>query len=264
MTRLTNLVSLCQDDPVPQKKTPPTKGKKANQDSPLAGLRDRPLSAVTPEYVNEMLDRFSTEGRSRGDKKAMRRRRIIDAATRLFIEQGYRKTTIDEIAREAGVAKGTVYLYAKNKGELLFEAITNEKLTQKAAAFEVIDPTRSPRDQLHSLIVSALVVTLRMPLITKIMTGDREFLYALEGVDPSIRDELEAARDAFPAELIEAAAPGVFSPEERRRRGKVLAALGLFSPLMQDPLVRQGLSIEEFAETFAAMLLDGVARPPAS
>lgn len=51
-------------------------------------------------------------------KKADKEKRIVNAATKLFAERGYQGTTIDEIAREANIAKGTVYLYFKDKQEL--------------------------------------------------------------------------------------------------------------------------------------------------
>ena len=51
------------------------------------------------------------------DSKAKKRRLILDRATRLFVEQGYRKTSVEEVARAAGMAKGTVYLYYANKSK---------------------------------------------------------------------------------------------------------------------------------------------------
>jgi AcrR family transcriptional regulator len=50
-----------------------------------------------------------------------KRRAIIEAARELFASQGYEDTTIAEIAREAGVAVGTVYLYFANKHDILVE-----------------------------------------------------------------------------------------------------------------------------------------------
>jgi AcrR family transcriptional regulator len=47
---------------------------------------------------------------------------LLDAATRIFIGQGYRRTQMADIAAEAGVAKGTVYLYFESK-EALFDAV---------------------------------------------------------------------------------------------------------------------------------------------
>lgn len=44
---------------------------------------------------------------------------LMETASGLFVEKGYDKTTMDEIAAAAGVAKGTLYHYFKNKAELL-------------------------------------------------------------------------------------------------------------------------------------------------
>lgn len=48
-----------------------------------------------------------------------KRERIIQCATKLFARFGPRKTTIDDIAKEAGIAKGTVYLYFTSRDDIL-------------------------------------------------------------------------------------------------------------------------------------------------
>ena len=52
-----------------------------------------------------------------------RRDQIVKAAVRLFSENGYFETTIDDIAKEADVSKGLIYLYFKDKHDLLFYAL---------------------------------------------------------------------------------------------------------------------------------------------
>jgi AcrR family transcriptional regulator len=49
-----------------------------------------------------------------------RREQIIKAATKLFSEQGYYRTTIQDIAREAGISVGLIYQYFKDKDDVLF------------------------------------------------------------------------------------------------------------------------------------------------
>lgn len=59
--------------------------------------------------------------------------RILDAAVKVFAEQGFFQTTVSQIAGEAGVADGTIYLYFKNKDDLLlqfFNYKTNQVLDQ--------------------------------------------------------------------------------------------------------------------------------------
>ena len=52
--------------------------------------------------------------------------RIKHAARTLFIEKGFDETTTREIARRAGVALGTLFLYATDKRDLLFLICTDE------------------------------------------------------------------------------------------------------------------------------------------
>ncbi|MEF9881094.1 TetR/AcrR family transcriptional regulator [Streptomyces sp. P9-A4] len=59
----------------------------------------------------------------RGDKARETRRRIIDAAAGLFVEQGYGATKLQEIADRAGVAVQTIYFVFRNKPSLLKELV---------------------------------------------------------------------------------------------------------------------------------------------
>ena len=58
--------------------------------------------------------------------RASRRDAIMDAAIQAFGERGLDRASVDEIARTAGVAKGTVYLYFRSKEEI-FDAILAER-----------------------------------------------------------------------------------------------------------------------------------------
>ncbi len=55
------------------------------------------------------------------ERKSRTRNCILQAAEKRFIHQGYRGTTMDDIAREAEVSKATIYAYFKGKEELLDE-----------------------------------------------------------------------------------------------------------------------------------------------
>lgn len=59
------------------------------------------------------------QGATARSKKVDKRGAIIEAARTLFTTEGYESTTIADVAKKAGVAVGTVYLYFKNKPELL-------------------------------------------------------------------------------------------------------------------------------------------------
>jgi TetR/AcrR family fatty acid metabolism transcriptional regulator len=67
-------------------------------------------SSLSPRGVRR---RPAVRTRSRGDK------RILDAAVRVFAKKGFYATRVSEVAKAAGVADGTIYLYFKSKDELL-------------------------------------------------------------------------------------------------------------------------------------------------
>ncbi len=54
-------------------------------------------------------------------EKKLRKAAIIDAAERIFFAHGIKNTTMEQIAEEAELSKGTLYLYFKNKEDLLLE-----------------------------------------------------------------------------------------------------------------------------------------------
>ena len=58
------------------------------------------------------------------DKNSDKYHRILEAAVMVFAEQGFYQSTISHIAREAGVADGTIHLYFKNKDDILVQFFT--------------------------------------------------------------------------------------------------------------------------------------------
>lgn len=70
--------------------------------------------------------------RPRQRRKETRPQELLDAALELFVEKGFAATRSEEVARQAGVSKGTLYLYYPSKEEL-FKAVVRQKLTQLIA-----------------------------------------------------------------------------------------------------------------------------------
>ena len=69
---------------------------------------------------------------------------LLDAATRVFVEQGYRRTQMADVAAAMGVAKGTLYLYVESK-EALFDLVCRYADQPPQSASEVAFPVRSPK-----------------------------------------------------------------------------------------------------------------------
>lgn len=68
-----------------------------------------------------------TVAKKRQDRKAEKRHAILHGAVRVFADKGFFNATVAEIARAAGVADGTIYLYFKSKDELLL-SVFDEKM----------------------------------------------------------------------------------------------------------------------------------------
>lgn len=95
-----------------------------------------------------MRDRAPVSITSRSPEKYQR---ILDAAVAVFAEKGFHVARVTDIAQRAGVADGTVYLYFKNKEEILMTAInTAFDAFVKHARIE-LSAISSPADKLRRL-----------------------------------------------------------------------------------------------------------------
>ena len=74
-----------------------------------------------------------------GEDESAKRRQIVEGARRIFLAQGFDAASMGEIARAAGVSKGTLYVYFKNKEEL-FEAIVGQECELQAEGIFSFDP----------------------------------------------------------------------------------------------------------------------------
>src|SRR5215207_2875567 len=79
-----------------------------------------------------------------------RPQQIIDAALHVFGERGLAGARLDDIARRAGIAKGTIYLYFPNK-EALFREVVRHTIVSRLEAMRgqvAANPDRSSTDEL--------------------------------------------------------------------------------------------------------------------
>jgi TetR/AcrR family fatty acid metabolism transcriptional regulator len=93
--------------------------------------------------------RKSSPAPSSADRKAGRQREILEAAVRAFSRHGYHNCPVSRVAREAGVADGTIYLYFPSKEVLLIEAfrhVLSQLLEEMDREMETMDdPVRKLR-----------------------------------------------------------------------------------------------------------------------
>ena len=78
--------------------------------------------------------------------------RILEAAIKVFAEQGFFQSTVSQIAKKAGVADGTIYLYFKNKEDILVQFFSFKTKQVFARFREEVDKADNTIDKLRNLI----------------------------------------------------------------------------------------------------------------
>ena len=85
-----------------------------------------------------------------------RRGEIIDAARRVFARRGFEGGIIDEIAKEANIAKGTVYLYFRSKAEIYKAVFDHDMKVLKQSTMDRIDAAGTLREKIEAFILARL------------------------------------------------------------------------------------------------------------
>ena len=124
----------------------------------------------------------------------MRRDQLLKSARKLFLRKGYRMTTTEEIARNAGLTKGALYFHFKNKEDILFELVKSIASQYDRAIETAMAQEFSPGDlfglllKLHAKesglpdywdVVDIYVQALRIPRIKRYLS--QRLVQAIEG-----------------------------------------------------------------------------------
>jgi AcrR family transcriptional regulator len=112
--------------------------------------------------------------RSRGNRRE-RADRILDTARELLLSWGYRRVTIDELARRAGVGKGTVYLHWRSREEVFHAVSAREAAAMADAIVQAVrdDPAEVA---LHRYLRRLFVEAMNRPVLRALYTRDADTL----------------------------------------------------------------------------------------
>lgn len=115
----------------------------------------------------------------RPDRTVDRADRILDAAGVLLTRLGYRKVTIEDIANQAGIGKGTIYLHWRTKENLFHALLLRESLQAAESLLEQV--AENPEDVLpHRFHRATFLHTQRNPLLAALIVGNTELLGRLK------------------------------------------------------------------------------------
>lgn len=131
-------------------------------------------------------------------KRRERAERILNVAEDLLLKHGYRRITIDDIAKQSGIGKGTIYLHWKSKEELFGTLLLREIVTIWK---ELIRRVRADPDQVRfsQVMQSMMLIGMQRPLARAFFTWDRELLGKLveSKVGPKQQAEHLVGQDFF-------------------------------------------------------------------
>ena len=108
------------------------------------------------------------------DVKELRRMKIANSARALFTDFGYKSVSMEQIAQKSNVAKGTIYLYFKDKDALFFH-LANELLEDiKNFVISIEVKHLSLFDEIHQVVYNLLMLRTRQKFIFRIAREAKE------------------------------------------------------------------------------------------
>lgn len=99
------------------------------------------------------------------------------AATASFVERGFQKTSIDDVAASAGVGKGTVYLACESKVDLFYQCVMADLHAWSAQIARFVDPRNPASEILITMARTGVVYLADHPLVRDLYAGAHEGLF---------------------------------------------------------------------------------------
>jgi AcrR family transcriptional regulator len=199
-------------------------------------------------------------------RKDARPQELLEAAIDLFVERGYAATRLEDVARRAGVSKGTLYLYYENKEEL-FKAVVRSNIVPVIGDAEasVAGFDGHSADLLRHLIQSwwQRVGATKASGIVKLVMAEADNFPELACFYQE--EVINRGRRAMALMLERAIARGEFRPIDVNQLTQVLMAPMLMLITWKHsvgPCPRSELEPQAFLDTFLDMTLHGLVAAP--
>ncbi|OLD39840.1 MAG: hypothetical protein AUI57_01770 [Candidatus Rokubacteria bacterium 13_1_40CM_2_68_8] len=181
---------------------------------------------------------------------------IIDAAIRVFARGGYYNSRVSDIAREAGIASGTIYLYFKTKDEILVTLFREKMAEWVALVRREIAAERDPLAKIRKIVALHFKVLEESPDLAEVVQVElRQGQKFFRGASAH---EVSAYFDVINDVLEEGVSAGLI----RRDLPVKVATKMLFGAMDQLAtswvLGKRGYRLTEAAEPVATIFLQGV------
>ena len=199
-------------------------------------------------------------------RKEARPSEILAAALDKFVEHGYAATKLEDVARRAGVTKGTLYLYFESK-EALFKAVVRETVVPLlASAEQMVDDHAGGPDLLLKRLVLQWWETLsvnRLAGITKLVVSEAENFPELAKF--WFDEVVQRGRKIFAQVLRRGIDDGVFRNVDVEHAVRMILAPVLMAAIWKHSFQaceKEGFPVERYLETSMDICLRGLAAAP--
>jgi len=192
-------------------------------------------------------------------KSEEKRLALLKAAFAVVTEKGYFETTVDEVARRAGVAKGTVYLYFKDK-PAIYIGLVDWLLEQALATIaEVAARPISPRRRLEELFSTWASGMMSNPGVMALLSMENvnQSSTVMKRLRKHVLPRMLEMEDAVAGVLKQGIEQGEFRPVEPRVAATMYIGTfhAMLLSLVRSPGARPDESIKELF--FCGILADG-------
>ena len=185
------------------------------------------------------------------------RERILDAATKLFAQDGFHGTSVAEIGSAAGVQAGALYYHIKSKDELLWEILRRYVDEMLASTREVVAAHPNPVDRLRAMLVNHVTHIIQLRRQVTIELRDRNALSKPHFAQ--LQHERDKIQRLWQQTLDEGAASGQFRTSDPVVTNAMLTMASLISQWYRQ---RGRYSPTEVADIIVDVLLDGLLTAP--
>lgn len=195
----------------------------------------------------------------RGTSREEIRGAILDAVGRMLLKYGYRKMTVEDIAREAGIGKGTVYLHFRSKEEVALGWFDRAHCSTHDDLNAIAQSDLAPDQKLQELLVRR---------VTAGFDAAQEFAESLDELFAAVRPSLLARRQRYQANMAgivadvlrEGCARGTFgvADVDSVALSIVLAITSLLPYSLSVAQLGRRDEIEDRARVISGLLLNGL------
>ena len=185
--------------------------------------------------------------------------KLVEIATNHFVKFGYRKANIAEIAIDAGIGKGTVYLHFENKKELFLTCLITED--QKLLPQLEIVENLPKKEQFRAFLEAVFNFTLTSPLNRALLSRSQDFTALIQEIDINILEDKDKLFNEYMIKKLINPLSSNLNAQEKKTITSAINLLTLaigYLPDIAFDMPGQQIDTDDFSKTLAILIERGI------